>query len=105
MMILMIMYDFWDDGAIPHICHQCHQYVCGKQIVMWRTLHYITFANLHYITDVEKSEIFHISLFFYKIIFLVVYADSPQNPFCPLHAFAWRKIEPKIVPVEKKLQL
>ena len=45
----------------------------------------------------------HLTLFCCKIIFLAIYAVLLQNLFCrDLLAFAWRDIEPKIVPVEKK---
>ena len=38
-----------------------------------------------------------------KEFFLAIYAFLSQNLFCrDLRAFAWRKIEPKIVSVEKK---
>ena len=48
----------------------------------------------------------HFTIFWCKISFLAIYAVLSQNQFWyDLRAFAWRKIEPKIVPVEKKLQI
>ena len=43
------------------------------------------------------------AMFCCKIIFFASYAVLSRNLFLyDLRAFAWRKIEPKIVPVEKK---
>ena len=45
----------------------------------------------------------HFAMFCCKIIFFASYAVLSRNLFLyDLRAFAWRKIEPKIVPVEKK---
>ena len=46
----------------------------------------------------------HFTIFFGKIsVFFVIYAVLSRNQFWyDLRAFAWRKIELKIVPVEKK---
>ena len=48
----------------------------------------------------------HFTIFWCKISFLAIFAVLSQNQFWyDLRAFTWRKIEPKIVPVEKKLQI
>ena len=45
-------------------------------------------------------------LFCWQIGFVGIYAILPQNLFCrDLRTFVWRKIEPKIAYVEKKLQI
>ena len=47
-----------------------------------------------------------IMLFCCKICFVAIYAVLSRNLFCCyLRAFVWRKIEPKIVLVEKKRQI
>ena len=44
-----------------------------------------------------------LTFFCCKICFVAIYAVLSRNLFCrDLRAFVWRKIEPKIVPVEKK---
>ena len=41
-----------------------------------------------------------------KICFVTIYAYLTQNMFCrDSRAFAWRKVKPKFVPVEKKGQI
>ena len=51
----------------------------------------------------DKSVLSQFMLFCYEICFVAIYAVLSQNPFCRnLHAFACRKIELKIVPVEEK---
>ena len=75
---------------------------------MWRNFRFL------YMTNVEKSEISpHVDLFHMtnveksEISFIIsdLRCFVPKS-FCRvLRAIAWRKFEPKIVPVEKKLQI
>ena len=54
----------------------------------------------------DKSDLSQFLLFSRKICFVAIYAVLSQNLFGrDLHAFAWRKIEPKIMSVEKKGQI
>ena len=47
-----------------------------------------------------------IMLFCCKICFVAIYAVLSRNLFCrDLRAFVWRKVEPKIMLVEKKRQI
>ena len=63
-----------------------------KKSVMWRN---VTLRNYNSLSQ--------ITLFCCKICFVSIYAVLSQNLFCrDLRAFAWRKIEPKIIWVEKK---
>ena len=63
-----------------------------------------------HMTDLSTGAFFSISLsqltsFCCKICFVAINADLSQNLlYRDLRAFVWRKIEPKIVPVEKKRQ-
>ena len=51
----------------------------------------------------DKSELSQFMLFCRKISFVAIYTVLLRNIFgCDLRAFAWRKIEPKILSVEKK---
>ena len=51
--------------------------------------------------NVEKF--LQLMLFCCKISFVAIYAVLSRNLFCcDLRAFVWRKVEPKVVPVEKK---
>ena len=67
---------------------------------MWRSLKFLhMWSNLKclHMTDVEKSEISFIISDLHCFV---------GKSFCrDLRAIAWRKFEPKIVPVEKKLQI
>ena len=54
----------------------------------------------------DTSILSQFMLFCRKICFVAIYAVLSQNVSCRnLRAFAWRKIGPKIVPVEKKGQI
>ena len=77
----------------------------GDKSVMWRYVE----TNLSYgeISPHErcgdKSDLSQFMLFCRKICFVAIYAVLSRNLFGrDLLAFAWRKIEPKILSVEKK---
>ena len=54
----------------------------------------------------DKSELSQFMLFCRKICFVAIYAVLSRNIFgCNFCAFAWRKIEPKFLSVEKKGQI
>ena len=86
---------------------------------MWRKLKFlhkwINFKFLH-MTDVEKSEIsfvvctiygilLHFTLFCCQFLFLRFTLFCRIIVFSDLRTIMWRKIQQKIVPVEKKLQI
>ena len=112
----MEVYELWHT-AIPDICHQYHQYICGEKSVMWRNFRFqysiwnfstckgisdfstqqmwrnVKFCQIWrnftflHRTDVKKSEIYPV--FCHRVCFTLFLWD----PFWrDLRAFAWRKI-------------
>ena len=84
--------------------------------VIWRNL---KFLSIYHVEEIQISpqhrcrEIRNVSTSVMCLIFVIcnfmqyaifaIYAVLSQNLFCrDLRVYAWRKIEPKIVPVEKK---
>ena len=71
---------------------------------MWRNLN---FLHIWHVCDVENvSTYVQLCCFVAKSVNFAIYTVLSQNLFCrDLRAFAWRKIDQKIVPVEKKGQI
>ena len=65
------------------------------------------FLHIWHVSDVENvSTYVQFMLFCCKIDFVTICALLSENLFCrDLRTFVWRKIEPKIASVEKKLQI
>ena len=63
------------------------------------------FLHIWHVSDVENvSTYVQFMLFCCKIDFVTIYALLSENLFCrDLRTFVWRKIEPKIASVEKKM--
>ena len=78
---------------------------CGAKCVIRRNL------SCFHMKDFSTWAFFSISLsqltlFCFEICFVAFYADFSRNLLCcDLRASVWRKIEPTIVPVEKKSQI
>ena len=114
-----MMYD--PDIGIPHICHGHTDGVRGEQIchvekfqtsvleTCGESQNFSTWINFKFLhmTDAEKSEISFVVCTIYGILlhFFAFYAGLSQNRFLRLTRYCVEKIEPKIVPVEKKLQI
>ena len=72
---------------------------CGD---MWRQICHVEKSSPHERCG-DKSDLSQFMLFCRKICFVAIYAVLSRNLFGrDLLAFAWRKIEPKILSVEKK---
>ena len=68
---------------------------CGEKSIQW--------GNFPHEKCGHKSVLSQFTLFSCKIWFVTIYAVLSQHLFCcDLRAFVWRKIEPKIVLVERK---
>ena len=68
---------------------------------MWRNLSCGEMFPLDRLLHMNK-----LTFFCCKICFVAVYAVLSRNLFCrDLRAFVWRKVEPKIVLLEKKRQI
>ena len=76
-----------------------------------RFLHMMDVGKFHHLLIHQISNVYNFWCFnvYYAALLqshFAIYAVLSQNPFCrDLRAFAWRKIERKIVPVEKKGQI
>ena len=71
---------------------------------MWRNLKFLNIWHVHNVENVSTYVQF--MLFCCIIGFVAIYALLSRNLFCrDLRTFMWRKIEPKIKYVEKKLQI
>ena len=88
-------------GISPHdrFLHMSNE-KCGESVT-WRNFFSSTLRLIRISTFFSC-----ILLFCCKICFVAIYAVLSRNLFCcDLRAFVWRKVEPKIVLVEKKRQI
>ena len=80
----------------------------GEQSVMWRSVESNVSCGEYSSHEKcgDKSVLSQFMLFFRKICFVAIYAVLSRNLFCRnLRAFAYRKIETKIVAVEKRTNI
>ena len=78
-----------------HMINLEQNVLCGE---MWRNLSCGEMFPHDRLLHMNK-----LTFFSCKICFVTIYAVLSQNLFCrDLRAFVWRKVEPKIVLVEKK---
>ena len=75
--------------------------LCGE--IVPHDINEKTLCTIYAVTLRNHISLSQLTLFCYKICFVAIYAVLSRNLFCrDLRPFVWRKIEPKIVPVEKK---